>query len=135
MAASENSKRPGPENRECPRFRSKLPAQVEIVHAWEGKSAAPSRGEVYNISRSGAGLRLDRVLPPRTRLRIAITAMGAHQRLSAEVVWTSAPLGAAIRGPAVYGVRWLEQLSRSALESLLPAPVRRDNPEARRPGT
>jgi hypothetical protein len=130
MAASERSKRSG-ESREHRRFRSKIPAHVEIVHAWEGTSVAPALGEVYNISRSGAGLRLDRVLPPRTRLRVAITAMGAHQRLGAEVVWTSAVLGAGNKSPAVYGVRWLEQLSSSALESLLPAPALRDDPDLR----
>lgn len=122
MIVPEDPKPEGPEGREFPRFPSRIPAQVEIAHAWQGTSAAPLGGELYNISRGGAGLRLDRVLPPRTRLRIGVPSVAPGSRLSAEVVWTSAPPGSG-RGPAVYGVRWLEQLSRSSLESIVPGQV------------
>ncbi len=108
------------EHREFPRFASKIPAQIEVIHAWQGTSAGPFPGELYNISRGGAGLRLDRVFPPRTRLRIALPSMSRAQRLSAEVIWTSATFGRGNTRDAVYGVRWLEQLSRLALEALVP---------------
>lgn len=114
------------EQREFPRFASKIPAQIEVIHAWQGTSAGPFSGELYNISRSGAGLRLDRVFPPRTRLRIAVPAMMRGQRLSAEVVWTSAAIGQQAAGGAVYGVRWLEQLSRLALDALIPQEMQQE---------
>jgi hypothetical protein len=95
-----------------------MPAQVEVIHAWQGTSAGPFPGELYNVSRSGAGLRLDRVFPPRTRLMVALPSGGSERRVSGEVVWTSATFGDDAT-PAVYGVRWLEHLSRAALGSIL----------------
>ncbi len=122
------------DNREFARFASKIPAQIEVIHAWQGTSAGPFSGELYNISRSGAGLRLDRVFPPRTRLRIAVPSTIRGQRLSAEVVWTSATFGQQTAGAAVYGVRWLEQLSRLALEAIIPEEAQeKERPAAQGP--
>ncbi len=117
-------------SREFPRFAAKIPAQIEVIHAWQGTSAGPFSGELYNVSRGGAGLRLDRVFPPRTRLRIAIPSMLRGERLSAEVVWTSALVREPASGPAVYGVRWLEELSRLALEAIIPEALRQEEHEA-----
>ncbi len=127
MKDSSGERKPrGGEKREFPRFASKIPAQIEVIHAWQGTSAGPFPGELYNVSRSGAGLRLDRVFPPRTRLRIALPAMSRGQRLSAEVVWTSATFGRGEARGAVYGVRWLEQLSRLALEAIVPQELQQE---------
>ncbi len=109
----------GPGAREHRRFRACIPAQFEIVHAWEGEAAAPLAGELYNVSLGGAGARLPRVLPPRTRLRVAIPSAPPGLRLVAEVVWTSSAPGSG-RALAVYGVRWLSQMSQACLASILP---------------
>jgi hypothetical protein len=118
--SSDKRKAPTREKREFPRFPAKVAAQIEVIHAWQGASAGPFPGELYNISRSGAGLRLPRVFPPRTRLKVALPSMRRGERLGAEVVWTSASFGPQTAREAVYGVRWLEQLSRAAIEAILP---------------
>ncbi len=46
----------GPGAREHRRFPAHIPAQFEIVHVWQGGSAAPLTGELYNVSRGGAGV-------------------------------------------------------------------------------
>jgi hypothetical protein len=117
----------GPGAREYRRFPAYIPAQFEIVHAWEGEAAAPLAGELYNVSRGGAGARIPRVLPPRTRLRVAIPSAPPGLRLVAEVVWTSSAPGPP-RGPAVYGIRWLERLSPECLSSILPLPLPPESP-------
>lgn len=54
----------------------------------------------------------------RTRLLISVPTDSGSRRLLAEVVWTSlAPGGGP--SPGVYGIRWVERLSREFLESLL----------------
>lgn len=109
----------GPGAREYRRFPAHIPAQFEIVHVWQGGSAAPLMGELYNVSRGGAGARLPRVLPPRTRLRVAIPSASPGLRLAAEVVWTSSAPGSG-KSLAVYGIRWLEGMSQDCLASILP---------------
>jgi hypothetical protein len=118
----------GPGAREHRRFPAFIPAQFEIVHAWQGESAAPLTGALYNVSRGGAGARLPRVLPPRTRLRVAIPSAPPGLRLSAEIVWTSSAPGSG-KDMAVYGIRWLEGVSAECLGSILPLLPPADPPE------
>jgi hypothetical protein len=105
--------------REHTRLGSRIPVTVEMIHVWEGSQAGSIQGMIFNVSRGGAAVRVGWVLPPRTRLRILVPGVPVSLRLLAEVVWTSLVPGVAARG-AVYGVRWMEILSRKSLEAILP---------------
>jgi hypothetical protein len=101
------------------RLGARIPVTVEMVHVWEGSQAGSAQGTIFNVSRGGAAVRVGWVLPPRTRLRILVPGVPVSLHLAAEVIWTSLLPGAASRG-AVYGVRWMEELSRKSLEAILP---------------
>jgi len=109
-----------PVPRDHPRVSVRIPVQVQITHAWEGGSHAPTTGSLFNVSRGGAGLFMSRVVPPRTRLSIVLPTLVSDLQLLAEVVWTSHAPGRD-PGSATYGVRWVEFLSRQGLEAMLPS--------------
>jgi hypothetical protein len=104
--------------RDYPRFASRIPVQVQVVHAWEGGTRMSLGATLFNVSRGGAGVSLPYVLPPRTRLAILVPVAAPSLRIPAEVVWTSHALGHG--GPAVYGVRWMIYLPRESLEAMVP---------------
>jgi hypothetical protein len=105
-------------SREHPRHSSRIPVDVEIAHAWEAGSQRAVSGTLYNVSRGGAAVAVAWAFPPRTRLRILVPVT-TRLRLLAEVVWTSLVPG---RDPrtAIYGVRWIDHLSREHLEAMAP---------------
>jgi hypothetical protein len=105
--------------RDYPRFASRIPVQIQVVHAWEGDTRASMAATLFNVSRGGAGLLLSYVLPPRTRLAVLIPVAAPSLRIPAEVVWTSHLPGHG-GGTAVYGVRWMIYLSRESLEAMAP---------------
>lgn len=104
--------------REFSRLPTMIPVHVEIAQAWQGTDGGSLPGGLINVSCGGAGMRLRRVLPPRTKLAISVPTDSGSLRLPAEVVWTSMTPG---RGSSlgVYGIRWMERLSPRFLESLL----------------
>ena len=105
--------------REYSRLPTMIPVHVEIAQAWQGADGTSLPGGLINVSCGGAGVRLRRVLPPRTKLLISVPTDSGSLRLQAEVVWTSmVPERGSSLG--VYGIRWLERLSPRLLESLLP---------------
>lgn len=110
-----------PAQRDYPRVAVQIPVQVRIIHAWEQSTRTATLGSLFNVSRGGAGLTMAWVVPPRTRLSILVPMVDAGFHLLAEVVWTSLTPG---RDPAraLYGVRWVEYLSRHRLEAMLPPP-------------
>ena len=105
------------EAREFPRHSAMIPVQVEVSHAWQGTVGGTLSGGLLNVSRGGAGVRLDCVLPPRTGVVISVSTGGQSRRLPAEVVWTSVVPGLG-SSPRVYGIRWVERLSPKLLEWL-----------------
>jgi len=58
--------------RDYPRFASRIPVQVQVVHAWEGSTRASVGATLFNVSRGGAGVSLPYVLPPRTQLAVLV---------------------------------------------------------------
>ncbi len=115
------SERTGQEAREYFRHPTAIPASVAIAHAWEGSMGNNLPADLLNVSRGGASLRVRWVFPPRTRLLVSISAGESTVPLLAEVVWTSLLPGRRPE-PAVYGIRWIEQLMPRSLESLLKPP-------------
>ena len=105
--------------RQHARRAARIPVQVQVVHAWKGVAGTPLSGIVLDISRGGAALRLDRVLPPRTRLRVVMATAIPGLTIVADVVWT--PLGPG-RGASgrLYGLRWQQPLSEAQFTALLP---------------
>ncbi len=106
------------DSREFFRHPTAIPASVAIAHAWEGSMGTNLPADLLNVSRGGASLRVRWVFPPRTRLLVSISAGESTVPLLAEVVWTSLLPGRRPE-PAVYGIRWIEQLMPRALASLL----------------
>ena len=117
--------------RDHPRHAAKIPVQVEVVHAWKGAAGMPLAGTLVDISRGGAALRLDQVLPPRTRLRVAMATVIPGLDVVADVVWTPLEPSREASGRK-YGLRWRQSLSRAQFEVLMPllAPL---DPNARKP--
>ena len=104
--------------REFPRLVTMIPVNVEIAQAWQGPVGEKLPGGLLNVSCGGASVRLQKVLPPRTRLSVSVPTESGSRRLLAEVVWTSLTPGRR-SSPGVYGIRWVERLSADSLESLL----------------
>jgi hypothetical protein len=100
-----------------PRQRVRIPVHVQVTHTWQGTTGRPIRGLLSNVSQGGGGLSLEWIVPPRTRLSIQVPSAESDVRLLAEVVWTSVTPGRDAE-TAAYGVRWIEYLSRPALEAL-----------------
>ncbi len=107
------------EPREFPRYPAMIPVRLEVLHAWEGTAFSVLSGSLFNLSRGGAGLRLMRVLPPRTKIVIFVPAGPEGLRLRGIIVWTSVVPGLG-HEPVSYGVRWFESLSRPVLDMLSP---------------
>ncbi len=112
------TERTGRDARQYFRHPALIPANVGIAHAWEGTTGTDLPADLLNVSRGGASLRVRWVFPPRTRLHVTVSAGASGVSLLAEVVWTSLLPGRRPE-PAVYGIRWIEQLLPRALESLL----------------
>jgi hypothetical protein len=105
--------------RDYPRFPSRIPVQVQVVHAWEGSAHASVSAILFNVSQGGAGVSFPFVLPPRTRLAVLVPVAAPSLQIPAEVVWTSHAPGYG-GGTAVYGVRWMAYVSREILEAMVP---------------
>jgi len=105
--------------RDYPRFASRIPVRVQVVHAWEGSTRTAVSATLFNVSRGGAGVSLPYVLPPRTRVAVLVPVAAPSLRIPAEVVWTSRAPGQG-GGTVVYGVRWMSYLSRESLEAMVP---------------
>ncbi|MBI4536737.1 MAG: PilZ domain-containing protein [candidate division NC10 bacterium] len=104
--------------RRFPRRRAVIPVRAALIHAWQVSFGRAFAGSLLNVSRSGAALRLRGVsLPPRTRLQIWLPGATIASRLAAEVVWTSLLPGES-SDRAIYGLRWVEELSQVCLDSL-----------------
>jgi len=113
--------------REYARHASKIPVRVEVVHAWKGSAGTPLSGNLLDVSRGGASLHLNQVLPPRTSLRVVMATAIPGLSLVAEVIWT--PLEPRREGPGrMYGLRWRQQLSEAQFTALRPllAPLASD---------
>jgi len=116
MMASAQS---APVPRDYPRFASRIPVQIQVMHRWEGSTRASVGATLFNVSRGGAGVSLPYVLPPRTRLAVLVPVAEPSVRIPAEIVWTSAAPGHG-GGTAMYGLRWMTYLSRERLEAMVP---------------
>jgi hypothetical protein len=103
-----------------PRAPAHVPVQVEVAHAWD-VSAKRIAGEIWDVSRGGAKVRLPCVLPPHTRLRLILSSAGGTLQLSAEVVWTSAFPGTGKSKP-FYGLRWVGFVAQATLDVMLAEP-------------
>lgn len=106
------------EPREFSRLPAMIPVRVEVAHVWEGATFTAMPATLFNMSRGGAGLRLQWVVPPRTRLLISLPTGTPPHRLLAEVVRTPQGPGREPKGE-LYGIRWLERLSPEVLESVV----------------
>jgi putative two-component system response regulator len=96
---------------------TRIPVEVEIAQAWE-VSTPRLAGELWDVSRGGAKIRLARCLPPHTRLRLTLPATAGPLQMTAEVVWTSASPGSDTSNP-FYGLRWADFVSQGSLDDLL----------------
>ena len=105
--------------RDHPRFASRIPVQVQVVHACEGSTRAAVDATLFNVSQGGAGVSLPFVLAPRTRLVLLVPVAAPSLRIPAEVVWASYAPGYG-GGTTIYGVRWMIYLSQETLEAMVP---------------
>jgi len=101
----------------APRAPARIPVEVEIVHAWS-LSAQRVPGEIWDVSQSGAKIRLSHILPPHTHLRVILPSAPGSGQVTAEVVWTSAVPGAG-RSKPFYGLRWVSFVSQTTLDAIL----------------
>jgi hypothetical protein len=104
--------------REFSRIPAVIPVRVEILPSSPVAAFAVVPGALLNIGRGGGRVRVRWEFPPRTRLVISLPIGMPSLRLPAEVIWVCHPSDGAPE-PAVYGVRWVEPLSSTILETIL----------------
>ncbi len=111
-------RRRGQDTRKFLRMPVVIPLRAEILRASHEAMFASVPGALLNVGCGGGRVRFRWELPPRTRLFISLPAGTPLLRLLAEVSWMSQPSG---REPGLteYGLRWVEPLSSSVLQSVL----------------
>lgn len=95
-----------------------IPVHVECFRTSQAAPFAVVPGALLNIGRGGGRVRVRRELPPRTRLVISLPIGMPGLPLPAELSWACHPSDGG-QEPAVYGVRWVEPLSSTILETIL----------------
>jgi hypothetical protein len=100
-----------------------IPVRVERFRTSQAAPLAVVPGTLLNIGRGGGRVRVRREFPPRTRLVISLPIGMPGLRLPAELIWACHPSDGG-QDPAVYGVRWVEPLSSTILETILLRPWR-----------
>jgi hypothetical protein len=95
-----------------------IPVRVEIFPSSQGAASSVVPGALLNIGRGGGRVRVRWEFPARTRLVISLPIEIPSLRLPAEVIRACHPSNGGPE-PAVYGVRWVEPLSSTILETIL----------------
>jgi hypothetical protein len=98
-----------------------IPVRVECFRTSQAAPLAVVPGTLLDIGRGGGRVRVRREFPPRTRLVISLPIGMPGLWLPAELIW-ACHLSDGGQEPAVYGVRWVEPLSSTILETILPRP-------------
>ncbi len=100
------------------RMPAVIPVRVEFLQDSNEAMFTSVPGALLNVGCGGGRVRFRWELSVRTRLFISLPAGTPHLRLLAEVSWASQPPG---REPGLteYGLRWMEPLSSSVLQSVL----------------
>ncbi len=111
-------RRGGQDTRKFLRMSVVIPVRAEILWASHESKFASVPGALFNVGCGGGKVRFRWELPPRTRLFISLPAGTPLLRLQAEVSWVSQPSGLD-PGLTEYGLRWVEPLSSSVLQSVL----------------
>jgi hypothetical protein len=104
--------------REFSRIPVVLPVRVESFPTSQAAAFAVVPGVLLNIGRGGGRVRVRWEFPPRTRLVISLPIGMPSWRLPAELIWACHPSGGG-REPTVYGVRWVDPLASTILETIL----------------
>jgi len=104
--------------REFSRIPVVIPVLVESFPISQAAAFAVVPGALLNIGRGGGRVRVRWEFPRRTRLVISLPIGMPSLRLPAEPIWACHPPGGG-QEPAVYGVRWVEPLSSTILETIL----------------